>query len=282
MHLVIPRRSRRTSRMHGALVATVVVAFAVGACSGQGQSAAQPDKPPDSAEARMSDSTVTPPAAPGPDPVVGRVTEGQWRQMIGAGIVRPECPIKRPGQLRRIEINHLDFQGRVRRGELIVNTDVADSVVRIFSQLYEAKFPIRRMKSAEAYAGDSDASLRADNTSAFNCRRGDQINAPFTDSPHANGRAIDVNPRENPWMDLRCDCWSPTAEFAERRKAPGTILKGGIVWRAFIAEGWLWQNIDVPDYMHFDTGYPSAAFQLQESRRRERFARRPAQPNQPT
>ena len=25
----------------------------------------------------------------------------------------------------------------------------------------------------------------------------------------------------------------------------------------FEARGWIWQNIKVPDYMHFDTGYPS-------------------------
>jgi hypothetical protein len=33
-----------------------------------------------------------------------------------------------------------------------------------------------------------------------------------------------------------------------------------VVWRAFHDEGWIWQNIDVPDYMHFDTGYPSSPF----------------------
>ena len=27
--------------------------------------------------------------------------------------------------------------------------------------------------------------------------------------------------------------------------------------QAFVDEGWIWQNIKVPDYMHFDTGFPS-------------------------
>nr|WP_246283894.1 M15 family metallopeptidase [Nocardioides perillae] len=117
------------------------------------------------------------------------------------------------------------------------------------------------MRPAEFYGGDVDASLEADSTSGFNCRRADQINAPVLASPHANGRAIDVNPRENPWLDLRCDCWSPTAGTRFRRPGPGVILRGGPVWRAFTREGWIWQNIDVPDYMHFDTGYPSAPFE---------------------
>ena len=180
--------------------------------------------------------------------------------MIDAGMVRPECPIQRPEQLRSLRINHFNFNGEVQRGQLIVNADVASSLVRILTRLYEEKFPIRRMRPVEAYGGDTNARLRADNTSAFNCRRADQINAPYAESPHANGRAIDINPRENPWLDLRCDCWLPTPKYKARAGGPGSIDRQSVVWRAFKAEGWIWQNIDVPDYMHFDTGYPSLPF----------------------
>ena len=175
-------------------------------------------------------------------------------------MVRPECPIQSPEQLRVVEINHFTFAADVRRGQLVVNSDVAPSVVRIFSRLYEEKFPIRRMIPVENFDGDTARSLEADNTSAFNCRRADQINAPFADSPHANGRAVDINPMENPWMDLRCDCWVPGPRFAERTEGPGKINEGGLVWRLFTKESWIWQNIPVPDYMHFDTGYPSRPF----------------------
>lgn len=116
------------------------------------------------------------------------------------------------------------------------------------------------MVGVEKFGGDTTKSLEANNTSAYNCRRADQINAPFADSPHANGRAVDVNPVENPWMDLRCRCWSPSDTNAERTAGPGKILKNGPVYRAFIDEGWIWQNIDVPDYMHFDSGYPSTPY----------------------
>lgn len=154
----------------------------------------------------------------------------------------------------------MDFAGEVQRGVLVVNADVAASTARIFSRLFRKQFPIRRMRPLEAYGGDNKASLADDNTGAYNCRRPEQINAPTTESPHANGRAIDINPLENPWKDLRCKCWSPSARYRERSEGPGKILEGGVVWRAFIKEGWIWQNIKVPDYMHFDTGYPSAPF----------------------
>lgn len=197
---------------------------------------------------------------PGPQPEISRLTQAQWRRIVAAGMVRPECPIQRPNQLRSVRINHVTFDGSVRRGQLVVNADVAESVARVFSRLYRAGFPIRRMRPVEAYGGDTNASLAADNTSAFNCRRADQINAPFRESPHANGRAVDINPRENPWLDLRCDCWTPSPKDRKRDAEPGKIRKGGLVWRAFRREGWIWQNIDVPDYMHFDTGYPSRPF----------------------
>ena len=196
----------------------------------------------------------------GAAPVISSIPAGQWKRMVDTGVWRPECPLQR-ADLRRLKVNHYTFDGSVRRGVLVVNRDVAPTVAMIFTELFEAEFPIRKMRPVEAYEGDVKDSLAADNTSAYNCRRPDQINAPTLLSPHANGRAIDINPRENPWMDLRCDCWVPTARTRERVAAPGVIVKGGLVWRLFRAQGWIWQNIDVPDYMHFDTGYPSRPFE---------------------
>ena len=173
-------------------------------------------------------------------------------------MVRPECPITERSQLRVVEVGYHGFDGAVHRGRLVVNADVAASVARIFTRLFNERFPIRRMRPIEAYGGDDDASMAADNTSAFNCRQPDQSNSAFASSPHANGRAVDINPRENPWQDPRCGgCWQPTARFAARTPGRGKILRGGVVWRAFTAEGWIWQDIATADYQHFDTGYPS-------------------------
>ena len=50
----------------------------------------------------------------------------------------------------------------------------------------------KRLQGANDYA-----SMRADNTSAFNCRS--VVNRPGVRSPHARGRAVDINPWENPY-----------------------------------------------------------------------------------
>lgn len=192
--------------------------------------------------------------------VIREIPLRQWDAMVAAGMVRSGCPVTERSQLRRVEVDHLNFKGQLKRGHLIVNADTAETTARTFTRLYAEGFPIQRMRGVEKYGGDTLKSLQDNNTSSYNCRRPDQINAPVLESPHANGRAIDINPRQNPWMDLRCDCWSPGPENAARTPGPGKILRGGPVWQSFIDEGWIWQNIDVADYMHFDTGYPSTPY----------------------
>ncbi|MFD8472350.1 M15 family metallopeptidase [Streptomyces globisporus] len=230
----------------------VALALAVTSCA----SPAAPDAAPSRTAASP---TPSPPPPPSADPVVREVPLSQWERMTATGMWRKGCPATREG-LRRVEINHHDFDGQIQRGVLVVASDTADSVVRIFTGLFEAEFPIRSMKPVEEFGGDNKASLAADNTAAYNCRRPNQINAPVTASPHANGRAVDINPVENPWIDLRCKCWFPRPEHKERTPAAGKILENDAVWQLFADEGWVWQNIKVPDYMHFDTGYPSKPY----------------------
>lgn len=239
------------------------------------QTEPSPTSPPLGDELSPSDDPATleePSTRPvarrrGANPVVERIPDRQWRRMVAVGAWRPGCPVERQ-DLRRVIINHVTFSGEIRRGMLVVNKDVAASIVRVFTRLFEERFPIRRMRPVEKYDGDSNASLAAGNTSAYNCRRLTQINAPVKKSPHAHGRAIDINPRQNPWMDLRCDCWFPSSRNSKRVPGPGMIVKNGLVWRLFRREGWIWQNIDVPDYMHFDTGYPSRPYRGPKANKR--------------
>lgn len=160
-------------------------------------------------------------------------------------------------QLRRVEVNFHTFDGGVQRGVLVVNRDVAREVAAIFTDIFDAEFPIRSMRPIEHFDGDDNASMAANNTSAYNCRNAAQANSSAYDSPHANGRAVDINPRQNPWWDPRCSCFMPTPRHAARTPGKGKILQGGPAWKAFTKRGWIWQNIATPDYQHFDTGYPS-------------------------
>ena len=96
-----------------------------------------------------------------------------------------------------MSLAYIGFDGRAHRGRLIVNRDATSAIIGAFRSLYTARFPIRRMVPVDAYGGDDFRSIEADNTSSFNCR-------PATGSTnwsnHAYGRAIDVNPIENPYI----------------------------------------------------------------------------------
>jgi hypothetical protein len=162
---------------------------------------------------------------------------------------RPGCPVA-PAQLRALRVSYWGFDGRRHVGRLVVNADATSAVTVVFRRLYRGRFPIRRMRPADAYRGSDDASMAADNTSAFNCR---YAVAPGTKrwSAHAYGRAIDVNPVENPYFEGGRVLPPGGARYADRgRRRPG-MAEGPLV-AAFAAAGWGWGGRwSSPDYQHF-------------------------------
>jgi hypothetical protein len=163
---------------------------------------------------------------------------------------RPGCPVEL-GDLRLLTMRHLGFDGRARQGRMIVHEDAAGAVVSVFRKLYEARFPIRRMKLVDAYGSDDFRSIEADNTSAFNCR-------PATGSGnwsmHAYGLAIDLNPLENPYVSGGRTSHRRSVPYLDRSKRrKGTIHDGDIVVRTFESIGWSWGGYwsEPTDYQHF-------------------------------
>jgi hypothetical protein len=69
---------------------------------------------------------------------------GQLRATMTGVSWRPGCPVALR-DLRLITASHIGFDGRVRKGRLIVHRDVATDVVSVLRRLYAAQFPIRRM-----------------------------------------------------------------------------------------------------------------------------------------
>ena len=73
---------------------------------------------------------------------------------------------------------------------------------------------------------------------------------------HAYGLAIDVNPRENPYL-LGGRVLPPAGRrYLDRgRERAGMAVAGGVLVRAFEARGWGWGGrwSGSPDYQHFST-----------------------------
>ncbi|MEQ8834390.1 MAG: M15 family metallopeptidase [Miltoncostaeaceae bacterium] len=182
--------------------------------------------------------------------VVRALAPGERAAMTPAAW-RPGCPVHIRA-LRVVVMRHHDFGGRVRIGRLVVHNDVARDVVRAFARMYRARVPIRRMIPIERLGGDDSRSVDADNTSAFNCRT---VAGTSRYSQHAYGRAIDINPRENPYVRSDGYVRDPAARPFIRRKPVrrGMAVEGGTMVRAFDALGWEWGGRwrgDL-DYQHF-------------------------------
>ena len=163
---------------------------------------------------------------------------------------RPGCPVPLR-DLRLLTLSHWGFDRTARTGRLIVHEDVARPLLGVFRKLYGERFPIRRIVPVDAYGGSDFRSIEADNTSAFNCR---YVDGTTRWSEHAYGRAVDVNPIENPYVSGGRTSHSASVPYLDRsRHRQGMAHEGGALVRAFDAIGWGWGGrwTSVKDYQHF-------------------------------
>jgi poly-gamma-glutamate synthesis protein (capsule biosynthesis protein) len=165
----------------------------------------------------------------------------------------PGCPVDL-ADLRYLTVTHHGFaDGEVAQGELVVHADVADGVVAVFRAIFDAGYPIRSMRLVDDYGGSDDASMAADNTSAFNCRA---ITGGPSWSQHSYGNAIDVNPVQNPYVSGSSVQPAAGRSYLNRSAVrTGMIRSGDVVDRAFTAAGWRWGGrwSSPKDYQHFSS-----------------------------
>ncbi|WP_197496525.1 M15 family metallopeptidase [Mycobacterium sp. 1274761.0] len=166
---------------------------------------------------------------------------------------RPGCPVG-PELLRRVEVDYIGFDGQAHRGDLVVHQDVVADVIGVFDRLQQQRYPIAKMQTVDHYPGAEDElSMRDNNTSAFNCRPLPGSNTP---SLHAFGRAIDVNPLINPYIDSSGHIEPATAgPYLDRsRTDPGMLHDGDPAVLAFTDLGWRWGGDwrTPKDYQHFE------------------------------
>jgi D-alanyl-D-alanine carboxypeptidase len=176
---------------------------------------------------------------------ISEVTRAELRYSYRAG-----CPIG-PSQLRRLDVSYWSFDGKRRLGSIVVRETAARRVLSVFRRLYAARFPIRRLRTVEAYKGSDDASMAADNTSGFNCRF---VEGTRRWSQHAFGLAIDINPVENPYVSGSGVSPPAGRRFLDRsNRRRGMVVEGDVVVRAFASVGWSWGGrwTSSKDYQHF-------------------------------
>jgi hypothetical protein len=176
--------------------------------------------------------------------VRNRITGTSWQKGCPVGL----------DDLRYVRVSYVGFDGEAHSGELMVNASAVKAMRGALRTLYRARFPIRRMRLVDDYRGDDYASIQADNTSAFNCRRATGLSRW---SDHAYGRAIDINPIENPYVsaDGSTAHVQSIPYLNRKRHRRGMAFQGGVLVRAFAEQGWGWGGSwsGPVDYQHFSS-----------------------------
>lgn len=193
-----------------------------------------------------------------PPPASGRfeATVRPADHAIQAGMppLHPDCPVQL-NELAYITVSFWGFDGRPHTGELVIHQRVAKDIVRVFAQLYAARFPIEEVRLVTTVDIAAHPTGDGNNTSSFLCRpslgsgkRRKQWSA------HAYGLAIDVNPFQNPYSHRSLVLPELAVAYLDREWVrPGMIVPGDVVTRAFAEIGWTWGGAwrSKSDYMHF-------------------------------
>ena len=146
-------------------------------------------------------------AQPSPDdrPGLFPISAALCNEMKSHNVLHSGAPVG-CDRLQLIRFEHVGFDGLLHRGEIVVMDAAAAHARRVFGLLVEMNFPIEKARLMNYYNGDDDEAIADNNTSGFNHRNVEGGNAL---SLHAYGLAIDLNPKQNPYV---------------RRTRSGTVL----------------------------------------------------------
>lgn len=156
-----------------------------------------------------------------------------------------------------LTVPYIDFNGAVQKGNMIVNTELADEVLAIFQELYNIKYPIENMQIVEEYEQESDQSteyLAVDDNDTY---------AFYYASTTAQltGNAIVINPQINPKVENGKTAHKNAEKFLNRdntdnweiEEKSAYIDNESRVYEIFKKYGWTWggENEETPNYGYF-------------------------------
>lgn len=98
-------------------------------------------------------------------------------------------------QITLIGVRYLSTDGKIHKGQILVNQKIAKETEAIFKFMLENKFVIHQVVPIVKYNWDDNLSMKANNSYGF-CYR-DIMNSNKK-SKHSLGMAIDINPIFNP------------------------------------------------------------------------------------
>lgn len=159
------------------------------------------------------------------------------------------APLSVIDSLSLVDVIYYSFDGLRHQGQIIVDAGLEDDVYEMFQLIEALKFPVGKVIPIVAYRWEDGDSMADNNSSGFNFR---VIEGTNKISLHSFGRAIDINPVQNPVI-------YPTGIIAPagatyRPKNNGTFTAEHPIVKEFLKCAWRWGgNFEQPkDYHHFE------------------------------
>jgi peptidoglycan LD-endopeptidase CwlK len=175
-----------------------------------------------------------------------------------------DCPQYIIDRQRLINVKYFSFDGKIHQGQLVIDVDLTDDVEFAFEEALKEGFPIYSvipMSHADFRRKgrwDDNASMEANNTSCFNYRK---ITGGQNLSLHALGRAIDINPMQNPYIKKNVilpsnSIYDPTVN--------GTLTNDNVIVKTLVSRGWEWGGnwTGLKDYQHLEKNIKGDFYEL--------------------
>ena len=189
-------------------------------------------------------------------PGVAKLTWPQTHALQHVRRVASRLPGRAVRNLRVLTARYYGFDHRTHLGQIVVNEAVAAPLAKVFRKLYAMRFPIREMSFASMYGPHPDKN--GDVTASFECRNAVPSpcngNATGTHwSMHAYGEAVDLDPRENPYVGCGMTRDKTALSYMKRRNVRPGMVTPAIYRETFAKIGWGWGGLwagSTKDYMH--------------------------------
>jgi peptidoglycan L-alanyl-D-glutamate endopeptidase CwlK len=159
------------------------------------------------------------------------------------------APLEIVDSLSLVDVFYYSFDGLKHQGQIVVNNNLEDDVYEIFALIEKLQFPVGLVIPIITYLWDDHSSMANNNSSGFNFR---VIEGTTKLSLHSFGRAIDINPVQNPVIYPNGLIAPAGAKYSPAKA--GTFSAKNPIVQEFIQRGWHWGgNFEQPkDYHHFE------------------------------
>ncbi len=150
-----------------------------------------------------------------------------------------------------VDVEYYSIDGKLHRGQIVVHESLEDDVVEIFEVIKEEKIIVEMVIPIRFDRPGGNTYMEGLNNSyGFHYRYA--VGGRFL-SNHSYGRAIDINPFDNPYISSKGDTLPKGCRY-EPLVNSRALTSNSILVKKFLELGWTWGGDwkNPKDYMHFE------------------------------